>query len=206
MAYLTPNSLAGSRSLTVTVPDDVLLMSAIVGALTPFVYPDSWEQYGAQTPQDTAAAMADMVYGLVWDSTPGGGNTNPMYAEAKNTVFQQFSGVAAKVLFPTEVIDVDQIYDAPNNRFIAGRTGIHLLTVTLNFAVAGSIRAWVEVNGAYSCDILSDEQNPKILTSINTVSFLAGEGNPIEVWATSADNAYTAPGTNPGVTAKLVSL
>lgn len=66
MAVLTPDTLTGSTSITVTVADDVLLKAAIIGALDSLSDPSNWLEYGSVNPDDAASYMAEIVRQLNW--------------------------------------------------------------------------------------------------------------------------------------------
>jgi len=60
--WLTPDTLPSDVVCrTLKIPDDLYLLVAVSGALLDLTYPDNWEQFGDQTPEDTAAAMYAML-------------------------------------------------------------------------------------------------------------------------------------------------
>lgn len=62
MPYLTPNSIPTETICRVLrIPNDLDLIGAISGALLELTYSYNWEQYGTETPEDTAQAMLLMV-------------------------------------------------------------------------------------------------------------------------------------------------
>jgi len=60
--WLTPDTLPSDVVCrTLKIPDELYLIVAVSGALLDLTYPDNWEQFGDQTPQDTADAMYAML-------------------------------------------------------------------------------------------------------------------------------------------------
>lgn len=61
MPYLTPDEIpAASRCRSILIPDNTLILAAVNGALYELTHAHNWEQYGAVTPDEIAAAMQTM--------------------------------------------------------------------------------------------------------------------------------------------------
>lgn len=59
--WLTPDTAPGPiASRCLLIPDDPDWLAIVSGALLPLIYPDSFEQYGTATPDETAAVFAVM--------------------------------------------------------------------------------------------------------------------------------------------------
>lgn len=66
MGYLTPETIPTNfRCRVLNVPDDDTIYAAVTGALSLLVYASNWEQFGAITPPQMAAAMFDMFNDFV---------------------------------------------------------------------------------------------------------------------------------------------
>lgn len=64
MPWLTPETLPSvllCRRLS--IPSDLRLIAAVSGALSELTKAENWEQFGSQTPEDTAYAMMVMLNG-----------------------------------------------------------------------------------------------------------------------------------------------
>lgn len=59
-AWLTGNTLSGSRGRVLVIPGDINFLMAVNGALLPLIYADNWEAFGTVTPEAAAAAMQTM--------------------------------------------------------------------------------------------------------------------------------------------------
>lgn len=63
--YLTPDDLPEDRHCrTFKIPNDVQWLSVFMGALLPLIYPESWQESGALTPDEAADGMLDVI----WDA------------------------------------------------------------------------------------------------------------------------------------------
>lgn len=61
MPYLTPDSIpANFQCGALQIPDNVLIIAAVSGALYDLTQEKNWEQFGAITPAEMAAAMSVM--------------------------------------------------------------------------------------------------------------------------------------------------
>lgn|SRR5512134_2885422 len=62
MPYPTPETLpATTQCRQLFIPDDVMLVAAVAGALTELEKPENWEQVDGQTVEDTVAAIKQML-------------------------------------------------------------------------------------------------------------------------------------------------
>lgn len=63
MPWLTPDTLPTNAYVcrVLRIPDDPDLVAAVTGALLEMTYVTNWEEFGDQTPEDTAQAMLVMV-------------------------------------------------------------------------------------------------------------------------------------------------
>ena len=63
MPYLTPESLPADTVVRqLSIPQDLAFLGAVTGALLELTFPENWEQHGAVTPEEAAAAMNDMLH------------------------------------------------------------------------------------------------------------------------------------------------
>jgi len=59
--YITPDSIPTATICRVlTIPDETIIRAAVTGALSELIYASNWEQVGAVTAEDMAAAMLSM--------------------------------------------------------------------------------------------------------------------------------------------------
>jgi hypothetical protein len=62
MGWLTPDNIPSTTVCRqLLIPDNTLIVAAVNGALCRLTEADRWEQYGAVTPDEMAAAMIDVV-------------------------------------------------------------------------------------------------------------------------------------------------
>lgn len=62
MPYLTPESIpVTTRCRTLLIPDDILILAAVNGALYDLALAENWEQYGAVTPSEMAERMMTVL-------------------------------------------------------------------------------------------------------------------------------------------------
>jgi len=72
-AWLTPDAIpADTACVRLLVPNDVSLIAAVFGALLTLTEAENWEQYGTQTPEDTAQAMLNMYEAAAADAADCG--------------------------------------------------------------------------------------------------------------------------------------
>lgn len=66
--YLTPDSIpVGTTCRLLLIPDDEAWIAIITGALQDLAYADSWQEYGALTPEQCAGRMQQMVDDFVFN-------------------------------------------------------------------------------------------------------------------------------------------
>jgi len=76
-AWLTPDAIpADTACVRLLVPNDVSLIAAVFGALLTLTEAENWEQYGTQTPEDTAQAMLNMYEAAAADAADCGASVN----------------------------------------------------------------------------------------------------------------------------------
>jgi microcystin-dependent protein len=70
-AWLTPETIPGTSTCRVLhIPDDEFIIAAVNGALLLLIDPENWEQFGAVTPDEIAAAFTPRVFD--WMQSDGG--------------------------------------------------------------------------------------------------------------------------------------
>lgn len=63
--YLTPEDVPeDSHCRTFNIPNSTQWLSVFMGALLPLIYPESWQKYGALTPDEAA----DAALNVIWDA------------------------------------------------------------------------------------------------------------------------------------------
>jgi len=204
--FLTPNSLAGTKVLILSVPADVLLRAAVIGSLTPLVFPESWEAYGTQSANDTAAAMADIIDQLAWvDSVPTGGFP-VQYAHVKRTTNLTLSGYT-KVAYDSVISDADGLYDTGNNYFVASGDGVYLLYASLQLnAYTRGVSMFAKINGTDNHGMSAGDGDNVFAAASVTIPLSLADGDTIEVYCYASGAAsITATGTPP-IEARLVRL
>jgi len=192
VSYLTPNSLSGSTSLVLTIPDDVLLKAAIVGAITPLVFADNWEPYGSQTPQDTAAALAAIVDQLSWGEPAAGGGITLSHSIV-HLPSNQSINVGVTTLNFTDVIQDDTgLWDAVNSRFEIASDGVYLVRLAAAIADLRQIKLATVVNGT----------SYYWMTATEGSSFVPATGSMMPLTLTAGDTLTAAINTS-GVSSVL---
>lgn len=69
--WLTPDALpAGVRCVQITVPDDEDFYAMLIGAITPLLFPENYEQHGSLTPEDCAAWWIEWDDSQTWEDCP----------------------------------------------------------------------------------------------------------------------------------------
>jgi len=64
--YLTPDSIpAGITCRVLFIPDDRDWIAQVYGAIQELTFPSAWTQYGALTPEETAAVYQEMFFKLL---------------------------------------------------------------------------------------------------------------------------------------------
>lgn len=67
MPYLTPETIPpGKICRALRIPNNLDIIACVTGALEALTFPSNWEQYGAVTPDEIAAAMMDMFDDFVF--------------------------------------------------------------------------------------------------------------------------------------------
>jgi hypothetical protein len=62
--WLTPDSASGQTTYTLSCPDSLDFLSALLGAIELLTDENNWEVYGTATPQECADLFLDA---LIWD-------------------------------------------------------------------------------------------------------------------------------------------
>jgi len=74
-AWLTPDDLPEDKPLFrgAYLPANASVLAAITGALEQLTYAENWEEFGAQSPEDTAEYYQEIFYQFIagWDPLPG---------------------------------------------------------------------------------------------------------------------------------------
>jgi len=143
MPLLTPDTLAGSVSALITIPDDLALKAAVIGALAELGVVYNWEQFGAQTPEDTAQKFVDLVSDIEWGYIPPTGGIMPGLHEVVSLYDTGFSDIIT-VPFETVVTDPGNWWDSVSNSFIVPGDGVYL--VTANVAITSNATLTLIIN------------------------------------------------------------
>src|SRR5512137_2403189 len=78
-AWLTPDAPTPEveRCRRITVPDDLVFVGAVTGALLPLTDPDNWEQSGTMSPSEAAGIMSASFEDFVASDCEGMGGCPP---------------------------------------------------------------------------------------------------------------------------------
>jgi len=151
MPYLSPESLPSEIcTITLQIPNDELLRLAVMGQVYELTRPYLWEQYGAVTPAQAAAAMIATYNDAIYCEPPIVPTPDIAFQAQKPNVQTFTSATATLCTFPTILHNAGGYYNAANSRFtplVAGRYGVW---VNLVFGGTGNRMIFLRKNGVSS--------------------------------------------------------
>ena len=188
MPYLSPESLPSDVcTITLEIPNDELLRLAVMGQVYELTHSYLWEQYGAITPAQVAAAMLTTYNSAQYCDSPC-----PPFVGAKNMIVANAS--ANQNLSATPVVvtwdeQIDTGGQFASNRLTATELSYWAIYAQAQINLAGGVVFEVRKNG--STIIASSTMTFTVVGTI-TVTVMAGALlNPtdyLEIYATSSSN------------------
>jgi hypothetical protein len=151
MGWLTPDTIPSTTVCRqLLIPDNTLIVAAVNGALCRLAEAERWEQYGAVTPEEMAAAMIDVV-GQYFISECNGGCEMSGCRTRRTETLDVTANTDTCVDFDAELWDDDDYHSLVTNttRLTVPEDGRYLLTANAfwSFSTACILTLSIRLNG-----------------------------------------------------------